>query len=64
MERRDKGGQCPGRRINEGSAESPNNDANTLFSTLHLLPKDLRFKHGGGKLVFCTPGLHLTSLRL
>jgi len=33
-----------------------------LSSTAYLLPKDLRFEHGGAKLVSCS-GRHLTSLR-
>jgi len=32
------------------------------LQTVHLLPKDLRFSHGGAKLTSC-PGRHLTSLR-
>jgi len=32
------------------------------FNTIHLVPKDLRFEHGGAKLAFC-PGPRLTSLR-
>ena len=32
-----------------------------LSLAAHLLPKDLRFEHGGAKLVSC-PGRHLTSL--
>ena len=35
----------------------------TFFSVMHLLPKDLRFEHGGTK-VASWPGRHLTSLRL
>jgi len=42
--------------------KSPNNVAITFFNTVHLLPNDLRFEHGGAKLVSC-PGLHLTSVR-
>jgi len=42
--------------------ESFNNVASTFFNTVHLLPKDFRFEHGGAKLV-CYPGRHLTSLR-
>ena len=33
-----------------------------FFKTVHLLPKDLRFEHGGAKLVSC-PGRHLTTAR-
>jgi len=32
-----------------------------FFKTVHLLPKDLRFEHGGAKLVSC-PRRHLTTL--
>ena len=38
------------------------NVTSTFFNTVNLLPKDLRFKHGGTKLVSC-PGHYLTSLR-
>ena len=58
-----------GRQITAGSVEwlrgapkSPNNVTNAFFSTVHLLPKDLRFEHGAAKLASC-PGRHLTSLR-
>jgi len=33
-----------------------------FLHALHLLPKDLRFEHGDGKLASC-PDLHLTLLR-
>jgi len=33
-----------------------------LFATADLLPKDLRFEHGGAKLATC-PGRHQTALR-
>jgi len=33
-----------------------------LPSIQYLLPKDLRFEHGGAKLVSC-PGRNLTSVR-
>jgi len=36
----------------------PNNVRSTSFNTAHLLPKDLRFDHGGAKLASC-PGCHL-----
>jgi len=45
-----------------GTPKSPNNVTSTSFNTVHLLPKDLRFEHGGAKLASC-PGRHLTSLR-
>jgi len=34
--------------------------ASTFFNTAHLLPEDLRFEHGGAKLVSCL-GRHLTA---
>jgi len=43
---------------NATGAESPNKVASTLFNAAHLLPKQLRFKHGGG-----APNLFLTPLR-
>jgi len=70
-----RGAQFPGRRITMGapnycgrrrmtarSPKSPNIVTSTFFNTVHLLPKDLRFEHGGAKLASC-PGRHLTSLR-
>ena len=57
-----KGAQFPGRRIAMGTPKSPNNVTNTFFNTVYLLPKDLRFEHGGAKLA-SWPGRHLTSLR-
>ena len=42
--------------------KSPNNDTSNFFNTVHLLPIDLRFEHGGAKLASC-PGRHLTSLQ-
>jgi len=38
-----------------------NSVANTFLNTVHLLPKDLRFEHGGAKLASC-PCRHLTSV--
>ena len=76
-QRRNKGGghNSPGDeslwwpRITAGSAEwprralkSPNNVTSTFFDTVHWLPEDLRFEHGGAKLASC-PGRRLTSLR-
>jgi len=46
----------------ERAPKNPNNITNTFFSTVHLVPKDLRFERGGAKLVSC-PGCHLTSVR-
>jgi len=45
-----------------GAAKSPYNTASTFFNTVHLLPKDLRFGHGGAKLV-SFPGRRVTSVR-
>jgi len=45
-----------------GAPKSPNNVTNTFFDTVHLLPKELRFEHGGAKFVACL-GRHLISLR-
>jgi len=56
------GTQFPGRRIPMGTPKSPNNVTSTFFNTVHLVPKDLRFEHGGVKLASC-PGRHLISLR-
>jgi len=58
---------------NEGGHNSPGAESlwgrrkvptmlQALSSTAHLLPKDLKFEHGGAKLISC-PGRHLTSLR-
>jgi len=30
-----------------GTPKSPNNVTSSFFNTVHLLPKDLRFEHGG-----------------
>jgi len=38
-----------------GGAKSPNNVTSSFFKTLHLLPKDLSFERGCGKLFFA-PG--------
>jgi len=38
------------------------NVTSTFFITVHLLPKDLWFEHGGTKLA-SFPGRHLTSVR-
>jgi len=44
-----------------GGADKSWNATCTFFDTGNLLPKDLRFEHGGAKLASC-PGRHLTSL--
>jgi len=70
---RDKGGQggtipqAPnhyygGRRMTAAALKSPSNVTITFFNTVHLLPKDLKFEHGGAKFASC-PGRHLISLR-
>jgi len=33
-----------------GVPKGPNNVTSTFFNTVHLLPKDLKFEHGGAKL--------------
>jgi len=55
--------QCGGRRMTAGLPKSPNNVTSTLFNTVHLFPKDLRYEQGGTKLASC-PGRHPISLRL
>jgi len=61
-----RGAQFPGHRITTGA---PNDcgaaemSQSTFFNTVHLLPRYLRFDHGGAKPASC-PGLHLTSLHL
>jgi len=45
-----------------GAPKSPNNLTSTFLNTVHFLPIDLSFKHGGAKLASC-PARHLTSLR-
>jgi len=64
-DRGDKGGKYPGHLKTTGASKSPNIIVSTFFirPTVHLLPKDLRFKDGGAKLVSC-PRRHLPSLRL
>ena len=44
-------------RITVGGAapRSPNNVTSTFYDTVHLLPNDIRFEHGGAKLASC-PG--------
>jgi len=51
-----------GRRINTGGHRKVLTMSQALYSTADLLPKALRFEHGGAKFVSC-PGRHLTSLR-
>ena len=56
------GHNSPGAESKRGAPKSPNNVAGTFFNIVHMLPKDLRFEHGGAKRISC-PGRHLTSLR-
>jgi len=55
--------QVFGRGITLGALKSPSDITSTFFNTVNLLPKDLRFEHGGAKLAPC-PGRRLASLRL
>jgi len=48
--------------MNVGAPKIPNNVTSAFFNTVHLLPKDLKFEHGGAKVTF-SPGRHLTALR-
>jgi len=46
--------RCQG--LNEGGSmprapKNPSNVASTFFIAVHLLPEDLRFEHGGAKLL-------------
>jgi len=71
-QRRNEGGQggrnSPGTESLRRAAESLRGRqkipkmSQVLSSTVHLLPKDIRFEHVDAKLVSC-PGRHLTSLR-
>jgi len=45
-----------------GAPKSPKNVTSIFFNTVHLLPKDLKFEHGGAKLFSCC-GRCPTSLR-
>jgi len=51
----------PGTESLWGTPKSPNNVTSTFYNTVYLLPKGLRFQHGGAKLASC-PWHHLTSL--
>ena len=59
---RGEGGTISQARNHCWGPKGHNNVICTFFKTVHLLPKDLRFEHGGAKLVSC-PKRHLTSLR-
>ena len=68
VQERNKGGKIPqepnhygGDEWLRGAPKSPNNVTSTFFNTVHLLPKDLRYEHGGAKLA-SYHGSHLTSL--
>jgi len=45
----DKGAQFPRCQMTAGAPKIPNNVTSTLFNTVHLLPKDLKFKYGDDK---------------
>jgi len=51
-----------------GGPKSYNNVISTSLNTVHLLPKDFRFEHGGANLVSCSrrrlTSLHLCTSRL
>jgi len=51
-----------GAKSPRGASKGTNSVTGTFLNTVHLLPKDFRFEHGGAKLASC-PGRHLTSLR-
>jgi len=55
--RRGKGGTIP---IPQ-APKCPNNVTSYFFNAVHLLPKDLRFEHGGAKLASC-PWRYINSL--
>jgi len=55
-----KGAQFRGCRITVGG-QKLTTMSQALFKTVHLFPKDLRFEHGGAKLVSC-PRRHLILL--
>ena len=57
-----KRAQVPGLQITTVAPKNSNNVTNTPFNKVHLLPKNLRFEHGGAKFASC-PGRHFTSLR-
>jgi len=59
-----EGTQFPGRRIAAGGWRKVPTMSQVVSSIKYilLLPKDLRFEHGGTKLASC-PGRHLASLR-
>jgi len=53
-----RGAQFPGRRMTAGAPKNTNNVTSTIiFNTVHLLPKNLRFKHWGVKLAVCPRAL-------
>jgi len=58
---RNKGGTVSRESNHWVAPKSPNNVASVFFNTVLLLPKDLRFEHGGAKLA-SWPGCHLTSI--
>jgi len=59
---RNEGGSMPRAPNLLEAPKSRNNVAGFLFNAIHLLPKYLRFKYGGGKFVSC-PGRNLNAVR-
>ena len=57
-----EGHNFPGAESLREAPRSPSDVTRTFFSTVHLLPKDLRFELGVAKLASCSRR-HLTSLR-
>jgi len=53
----------PGAPNHSGAPKRSSNVTSAFFNGVNLLPKDLRFEHGGDKLASC-PGRHLTSVHL
>jgi len=51
-----------GRGITAGAPKSHSNVTSTFFNTVYLLPKDVRFEHGGANSLL-SHGRHPTSLR-
>jgi len=56
------GAKFPGRRITAGAPKSPKTVICTSYSAANVLPKELRFEHGGAKLA-SSLWRHLISLR-
>jgi len=47
---------CGGSELLREAPKHPNSVTSTLFNTVQLLADDLKFDHGGAKLVFFAPG--------